>query len=1398
MTQQEAEVILKVNDQQARDKIDKLEKKAADLRQKFADAFRKGDVRGIDSINKELQKVNKEINNMRFNAANIRAAMVRLNEASPKELQRTIKLINNELNSGRVKRGTKEWDDYVRKLKEVQTELKKVKQEMEPDDDRSFFDKLKDGINDWGASAAAAAGALTGVVMAGKAAVQAYADMEAEEANVRKFTGMTAEEVETLNQQFKKMDTRTSRVELNQLAQEAGRLGKSSVEDVLGFVKAADQINVALDDLGDGATLTLSKLTGIFGDEEKYGTEQSLLKVGSVINELSQNCSASAPYIAEFTSRLGGVGAQAGMSVQQIMAYAAVLDSNNQKLEASSTALSQVIVRIYQDPAKYARVAGMDVQRFADLVKTDMNAALVEFLSTLNKAGNMDVLSPMFKDMGENGSRAISALSTLANHIGEVKSQQEVASEAFRQGTSVTNEFNVQNNTVQAQLDKAKKGFTEMAVALGKELLPVMRYCISGTSLLMKVLYAIVDFIVKNKGLVVTLTAAVAGYTIVVKASAVATALWNTTCKIVQGTAALMRTTVILLKLAYYQLTGQVSKAAAANRLFGQSCSASPLGIIIAAITTLIGLFISYRTRVNESRKAMAQAREEEMKWEKSLTDISEASAQAAAKEEAKLKDLYDAAVNQAKSTDQRRKAAQELQNLYPDYFRNMSTEQIMVGDAKDQYDKLRDSIIKTARARAAAAKIEENESQLLELEDQLNDKKKGQIVRQNQYDKAVNDKKEAERVHRPAVDAAATGDSREMNSKQIQDHVHALNKASEAVSNASVKLQEANKAVENIQNKITKIENANQNLADKYNVAATGSGKDSVSPDFNTESAYSAGGGAANSGNAGNSSGDKAMEALKKDLDERRNLYLKAEAENLTLYVTGQQSYAKYLDKKKELDVSYNDDVVKIHQKHNGIDIAAYGQALKTKADMLKRQEEEEEKQSLASIESNHKQNTDQITSTFFDPNSPDFQNKIILNQKLLDEDLRYIREKQRIYAKGSEEWLALEREYQDRNRQDQLEKQKETAQAMMQFEEQYRNASGSTRMQNELRLLDMLHQKKLISEKEYQKAKKNIKKKYEDEDKERLQERHSEYGDMLIDLHNALSDFLEDLANGEFNWDDFADAAEAAFSLMNAALAQYSAYSNAERDLELAKTEKRYDKEIAAAGKNTKKKKKLEEQKEAEIAKIKKKYNDRAMKIEIAQAIAQTAIAAINAYASGSKINVWLGPVAAALALAAGAAQIATIKKQHEAQAAGYYEGGFTSRDPNNRREVGVVHANEFVANHQAVANPALSPVLRLIDTAQKNNTVGSLTAADVSNALGQGAGVSARGEAGIASYDAAIGRGLALVAESNLATNRAVSRLSDSLDYGIEAKVILDGEDGFHKKYQHFLKLQDNPKR
>lgn len=1406
MTQQEAEVILKVNDKNAREKFEKLEAKAAELRQKFADAFRHGDTRGIENINKELQKVDKQMSNMRFNAANIRAAMVRLNEASPRDLQRTIRLINDELNSGRVKRGTKEWDDYVAKLKEVQAELSKVKAELRPDSNESFLDKIKDGINGWGATAAAAAAAFGGVVMSGKAAVQAYADMEAEEANVRKFTGMTAEEVAALNEEFKKIDTRTSREDLNKLAQEAGRLGKSSQEDVLGFVRAADQINVALDDLGEGATLTLSKLTGIFGDEKVYGTEQSLLKVGSVINELSQNCSASAPYLAEFSSRIGGIAAQSKMTISQVMAFAAVLDSNNLNVEASATAVGQLITSIYQEPAKIAKAAGMDVAEFSKLVKTDMNGALVALFEQLKRFGGMESLASVFDSMGADGARAIPVLTALAGHVDTLKWQQDQANEAFREGTSVTKEFNVQNTTVQAQLDKAKKGFNDMAVALGEQLLPVMRYCISGTSMLMRVMSVLINFIIEYKGILITLAAAVLSYTAAVNASTLATKTGHAINVACAGVVKAYKSVVLLLRIAYMELTGQIEKATAAQRVFSATTKASPVGIFVAVVTALVGTMISLTQRFNDNKKAAEEAAKKFNDWKKGLTDVDTASEKYTEKELVRLDLLYKAATDEKKSKDERKNAVKQLQELYPDYFKNLSAENISIDKISEAYLNLRDSILKAAKARAAADLIYENEKEYLKLSiergEASEDRKKASAERDR-----IRNRNRAKDSRASKSASTVTGALAMAEGGFSESYAH------ESTAEADAAVIEATQRMNDRTKKMNELRKANNKLYSQHSNDKIFQNQMGVNAGTSEDESNSLGKPTLPESEKERREREKrereaskaeqerqreAKEALKKDLDERKSLYLQAEAENLTLYVTGQQSYADYLAKKEDLEKKYTDDVIKIHENHNKLDIAAYGQALKSKADLMKKQQDEDRKQKLVDVEADHKKNTDKITSAYFDTNSPDFQNKVLLNQKLLDEDLRYLEEKKELYAKGSEEWAALDREYNERLKQDQLDKQKETAQAIMQFEEQYRKGSGSMRMQNEMSILDELHKQKLISEEEYQKAALNIKQKYRDEDLEKSRVANSEYGDMATNLYTSLSDFLDLLRNGVFDWDKFSNAAEAAFAIVNAAISQYTAYANAERDVELAKVEKRYDKEIAAAGKNSKKKKKLEEQKEAEIAKIKKKYNDRAMKIEIAQAVASTAVAAINAYASAVKTAWWLGPVAAAMALAAGAIQIATIKKQHEAQAAGYFEGGFTERSTDNRREVGVVHANEFVANHEAVANPAIAPVLRLIDAAQRNNTVGSLTASDVSNAIGQGSGVSARGEAAAAGSDILLRHSLAAVADTNLAANVAMTRLSDVIEDGIEAKVILDGEDGFHKRYRHFLKLQDNPKR
>ena len=229
------------------------------------------------------------------------------------------------------------------------------------------------------------------------------------------------------------------------------------------------------------------------------------------------------------------------------------------------------------------------------------------------------------------------------------------------------------------------------------------------------------------------------------------------------------------------------------------------------------------------------------------------------------------------------------------------------------------------------------------------------------------------------------------------------------------------------------------------------------------------------------------------------------------------------------------------------------------------------------------------------------------------------------------------------------------------------------------------------------------------------------------------------------------------------------------------------RYDKEISKAGSNSIKGKKLEELKQKELAAVKNKYRKKQMSMEIAQAVASTAMAAINAYASASKVNFILGPIAAAMALAAGAIQIAAIKKQHSAESSGYYVGGFTGGN-SYRKEAGVVHEGEFVANHLAVNNPNVLPMLQFIDHAQKNNTIASVTSADVRRAVGGGGGWAdtSRPKAGSPSQ-------VQIIDSSSRDTAEAIKRLNENLEAGIRASVAIDGQDGFERQWNRYNQMK-----
>ena len=486
-----------------------------------------------------------------------------------------------------------QWKQYNQQLKEVNARIRELRNESK--ETQFSIAKLADGFNRYAAIGASVIASLTGVALTARKCVDEYAEMEEAQSQVIKYTGMTKEETEALNESFKQMDTRTPREELNRLAGEAGKLGISSRDQVLEFVEAADMINVALgEDLGEDAVKNIGKLSQMFDDGSR-SLKENMLAIGSAVNQVAQSSSASEPYLVEFTARMGGVAKQADLAVTDVMGFASALDQNMLRSEMASTALQSLILKIYQEPAKYAKLAGMDVQEFVNLVNTDVNEALLQFLGTLGKMGGMAQMSPILKEMKLSGAEAAGVISALAGNIDQVRREQENANQAFIEGTSIINEFGVQNNTVQAGLDKAKKRFKDVRIELGEQLLPVMKYMVTTGSLTVKGLSALVSFMIEYKSEILATGTAVATYILYLKS----VTLWTN------------------------RHTIATKAATIATKLFNIATKSTPWGLALAGVAGLISYFAIFKDKTEENTTSLSAMNDELARTKETMDMIS-------------------------------------------------------------------------------------------------------------------------------------------------------------------------------------------------------------------------------------------------------------------------------------------------------------------------------------------------------------------------------------------------------------------------------------------------------------------------------------------------------------------------------------------------------------------------------------------------------------------------------------------------------------------------------------------------------------------------------------------------------------------------------------------------------
>lgn len=1103
------------------------------------------------------------------------------------------------------------YKQYSEQLKVVNNRIKELKGTAT--ETQFSLAKLADGFNRYGTMAATAVASLTGLTLTMRKCVDDYAEMEEAQSQVIKYTGLSKEAVKELNEEFKNMDTRTPRTRLNELAGDAGKLGISTKEGVLEFVEAANMINVALgEDLGKDAITQIGKLAGMFGEGDR-SLKENMLAVGSAVNSVAQNSAASEPYLVEFTARMGGVGKQAKLAVTDIMGYASALDQNMLRSEMASTALQGLILKLYQEPAHYAKLAGVEVEAFTKMMETDANEAVLTFLEALGRLGGMDQMAPVLKEMKLSGAEAAGVIAALAGNVEKVRKEQEGANKAYMEATSVVNEYNVQNSTVQAELDKAKQRFADIRVELGQQLLPLMKYMITTGSLTVKGLSAVVHVLLEYKDIILTAVTAITTYTFTVNAASLVTKSFAAITKVSANAVALLN---------------KVTKV-------------SPWGLVISGLTSVIAYLTIYKDKVDDSKISL-----------EAMNNISSKTDSEFSKQASKIDRLTDIINDNRLSIDQRRKAINDLKSIIPDYNAKLSEEGIIISQNTDAIQTYLAQLEKQIKLKAAQEELEELYRQKRKNDIEINRLAAEEEVKRNKLNAAQN---------------AATLSSSSMTTSGTKALSSGLNVSVQSLQSQHRKVQDL---LEESRNKAIQLNNAIKLLNDEIASSDIADKVNSINESNNIFTDPQLG--------DGNSEAKDKLAELEKSLRQEQNLIKKQ-------YQTGEIDEENYQSKLYQIQVKYIGLKIELLKKYGEDTSSAEGQLL----DLMISEANKNYQKELATKKENldNEVKAEEIGYSrkqlaLKNHYADSLISKEEYDKQLEQLEIQHLEQLRRIRQSYGEDTGDIDATMADKGVKKREQTDKQKADSGM------KDIDLAKSEETALNILDSMYEAGLISYEQYEKMKTAITEKWENQ---RNNIRKDAYN-TAMNLMGSISDLM-----------------------------------SAMQDSEISSVERKYDKQIKAAEKAGKDTTKLEEEKEAAVMEVKRKYADKMFAMQVLQVTASTAVAAMEAYKAMAGIPLVgpaLGAAAAAAAVIAGTAQIAIAKQQHE-EAKGLYTGGYSqdyvegyTKKGNSKDVAGVipVHKNEFVTNHEGVANPHVKQFLDVFDIAQKNGTIGMINTTQI----------------------------------------------------------------------------------
>lgn len=664
-TSKKTQIVITANAAVAKKVMEELAQRTEAIKQKMAalDVTTEEGKREFNKLNKELVSYNSVTSQNITNEERVKHAIDNLSTTSLSKLR-------TALASAKKVLGTTFQDDP--NLKKKQQDVRTLQAQI---------DKLTGSVHKQGGAWSTAMKNLTAYVGLFQifnkvkdlvtGAIKKNLDYSGSLTDIRKVSGLTMDDVNKLSTELSKIDTRTSVEGLAKLAYEGAKLGmgKYGVDGMKQFVAAADQINVAIgEEMGDQALPALSKMVEAMGLIPRMGIEKAMLATGSAMFKLSSTSTATSSNIIEFAKRLTGVSRTAGITTDQLLALGSASDSLFLMPEVSATAMSKFIVALQKNHNLIEKDLGIQQGTIKDMYAAGHAMdAIVMVLEKMRDKGNMNALGGIFKDLGSDGQRLVTAMVTMSKNVDVLKDHLYESQEAFEEATAVTSEYEMQQQSAIGILERAnnlwEKAFVNPeGVDMVKNLAIAwydMSEMMTQSPIFKGTLNSALTAVVTSVKVLAFMLPALINYI-------VALGVWKTVT-------------------FFISLSRAIWAAVTAQTAFNAAASKNIYAAIASVILTLVGVVTSYAHSSEEAAEAEKEAARQASEWRDKLNDAQNETNTLTQKLSNYKTMLEKANLTQA----ERNRIIGRFNKDFRPYINNLGIEIKNVKDLKDNYSKL-------------------------------------------------------------------------------------------------------------------------------------------------------------------------------------------------------------------------------------------------------------------------------------------------------------------------------------------------------------------------------------------------------------------------------------------------------------------------------------------------------------------------------------------------------------------------------------------------------------------------------------------------------------------------------------------------------------------------------------